>query len=119
MSYANWIVRFTPLASVCVALAISPAEAAAVGSPHATVGTLTVVAQNAGSPDDLAVASDDTIFFSDLNAHRVMRVTSEGKVESISPAMQEPEGMVVLSDGTLVVAEQQDNRRYRLYAGAA
>ncbi len=95
-----------------LAFSINPAKAA--GSPYGTSGTLVIVAQNVGSPDDIAVASDGTIYFSDLNAHRVMRITPDGKAEAVSPALPEPEGLIVLPDGTLIVAEQQDNRLYRL-----
>src|SRR5258708_11635370 len=67
MKSANWIVRLAPLAVMCGALAISPAEAA--GAPFATSGTLTVVVQDAGNPDDIAVAPDNTIYLRDFNAH--------------------------------------------------
>src|SRR5579859_7999065 len=113
MKSAIWITLVVIVNIVLnVAFAISPANAA--GAPYGTAGTLIVVAQNVGSPDDVAVAPDNTIYFSDLNAHRVMRVTPDGKAEAVSPALPEPEGIVVLGDGTLIVAEQQDNRLYRL-----
>src|SRR5579859_8077004 len=110
-----WMVRLLALATpFLVAMAVSSPEVIAAGGPYATSGALTIIAQNVGSPDDVAVAPDDTIYFSDLNVHRVMRINGAGKAEIVSPALQEPEGIVVLSDGTLIVAEQQDNRLYHL-----
>ncbi|HLY24998.1 MAG TPA: hypothetical protein VKQ72_01585, partial [Aggregatilineales bacterium] len=93
MKLTNWIFRLAPFGSLFAVLAISPAAMTAAGTPYATSGTLTIVAQNAGNPDDVAVAPDDTIYFSDLTLHRVMRVASGGKVEPVSPALQEPEGI--------------------------
>ncbi len=86
----------------------------AAGSPVAAEGTLTVLAQGMGAPDDLALGADGTIYFGDLGVGKVLAVAHGGKVTPISPKMSAPEGIVVLNDGSLIVAEQANNKLYRL-----
>ncbi len=86
----------------------------AAGGPRALRGQLTVIGPGAGSPDDVAVGPDDTIYYSDMTANRVMQLLPDGTSVAASPAIQEPEGIAVLPDGTLVVAEQQSNRLYHV-----
>ena len=86
--------------------------------PRAMRGTLTVIGQGTNSPDDVAVADDGTdngtIYFSDITLGRVMRLNADGKGEIVSPAIREPEGIVPLPDGTLIVVEQATNRLLRV-----
>ncbi len=93
--------------------ALSLASAQAAG-PIAYQGQLTVIGRGAGSPDDLAVGADDTIYFGDMAANRIMRLAANGKVEAVSPVIREPEGIVVLPDGSLIVVEQATNRFYHV-----
>src|SRR5690349_17779650 len=82
--------------------------------PRALRGTLTVLGQGAGSPDDLAVGADDTIYFSDMTVNQVLRLKVGGTSEAVSPTIHEPEGIVVLPDETLIVVEQATNRLYHV-----
>lgn len=71
---------------------------------------LVVLAENLGSPDDLLLAPDDSIYFSDIGDGTIKRLDTDGKVSVIISKLQEPEGMVLLPDGRLVLAEQGKNR---------
>jgi serine/threonine-protein kinase len=85
-----------------------------VNGPRALRGILTVLGQGAGSPDDLAIGADDTIYFGDMTANQVFRLQADGTYEAVSPKIQEPEGIVVLPDETLIVVEQATNRLYHV-----
>jgi sugar lactone lactonase YvrE len=92
---------------------VAPALSAPAG-PVAAIGTLTEIARGMGTPDDVTVGADGTIYFSDLGANGVLALTPDGTVTLVSPRMHEPEGIAVLGDGTLIVAEQGTNKLYRL-----
>lgn len=87
---------------------------ATASGPVALHGTLTVLATGLGSPDDLAVSADDTIYVSDMRVNRVAQLKAEGVLTIVSPAINEPEGIVPWPDGTLIVVEQATNYLYRL-----
>lgn len=99
---------------LCIVLLLTPTISARAEGPVAHQGTLTVIGRGAGSPDDLAVGADDTIYFGDMTANRVMRLDAFGEPEAVSPVIREPEGIVPLPDSTLVVVEQATNRLYRV-----
>jgi sugar lactone lactonase YvrE len=71
-----------------------------------------VLASGFGSPDDLAVdPRDGTIYFGDFGNSAVNRLPPEGGTPvPVATGIQEPEGIVVLDDGRLIVAEQKTNR---------
>lgn len=71
-------------------------------------------------PDDLALAPDGSIYFSDIGDGAVKRVDRNGKVTRVVSGLQEPEGIVFLPDGSILVGEQAKNRvlRYDLYTGS-
>jgi sugar lactone lactonase YvrE len=105
------------LTRLCVLILIVLAVRATAGQasrPVALHGKLSVIGRGVGSPDDLAVAADDTIYFGDMAANRVFRLTARGIPEAISPPIREPEGIVPLPDGALIVVEQATNRLYRV-----
>src|SRR5689334_21543497 len=93
-----------------------PSTANAQNAPTALQGSLTIIGYGAGSPDDLAVGADDTIYFSDLKTNQVLRLRPDGTAEAISPTIRETEGIVQLADGSLIVVEQASNRLYRVNA---
>ncbi len=74
---------------------------------------LIVLAQNLGLPDDLLLAPDQSLYFSDVGDGTVKRLDPDGKVSVIISKLEEPEGMVLLPDGSLVLAEQGKNRLLR------
>lgn len=103
----------TALLGLVAMMLLSHVTTAANG-PVAAEGTLSLVAQGMGAPDDLALGADGTIYVGDLGVGKVLAVTPDGSVTPISPKMQAPEGIVVLDDGTLIVVEQANNKLYHL-----
>lgn len=85
----------------------TPAPLAACHITPADAATLPVLYRG-GSPDDLAVAPDGALWVSDA-ATRVVRVAG-GAVTRTIGGLAEPEGMVPLPGGDVVVAEQGRQR---------
>src|SRR5690242_12485048 len=79
-------------------LCLAPGNFAAAqeSGPYALRGTLTEIGKGAGSPDDVAVAADGSIYFGDMTANKVLRLKADGSYEAISPEIREPEGIVPL-----------------------
>jgi sugar lactone lactonase YvrE len=69
-----------------------------------------VLAENLPGPDDLLLAPDGSIYISDVTDGTVRRLMPDGKLQVVLSGLSEPEGMVLLTDGTLVIAEQGKNR---------
>ncbi len=106
--------RLVRLWIVLLAVLLLPAQIGRAAGPVARQGTLTVIGRGMGSPDDLAVDASDTIYFGDMTVSRVVKLNAKGEPEIVSPIIHEPEGIVPLPDGTLVVVEQATNRLYQL-----
>jgi sugar lactone lactonase YvrE len=70
-------------------------------------------------PDDLAFDVQGRLLFSDYYAGTVSRLNADGSVTVLLRGLAGPEGLVVLSDGTLIIAEQRTNRVLSLAPGAA
>ncbi|HVB09487.1 MAG TPA: hypothetical protein VNM16_03860, partial [Bacillota bacterium] len=84
------------------------AEAAASSRGAATVPV--VLGPGFGQPDDAAVAADGTIYFSDFTGGRIGRLPAGGgDPATVAKGLGDPEGIVVLPDGSLAVAEQANN----------
>jgi sugar lactone lactonase YvrE len=62
--------------------------------------------------------SESVILFSDFYNGTVSRVTLDGKVTVLLSGLAGPEGLVVLPDHTLIIAEQKTNRILTLAPGA-
>jgi sugar lactone lactonase YvrE len=92
----------TPLVSTSPTLpiAVSPAS-----SPR-----LVVLAPNLAEPDDLVLAPDGSIYFSDVGSGTVGRLGAGGEITTILSNLKEPEGMAFLPNGSLIIAEQVTNR---------
>jgi sugar lactone lactonase YvrE len=87
----------------------SAATPAASGVPTPTAlpsYTLRVVAHGFGQPDDLTLDARGHIVFSDLANGSVARVTADGRLVVLTRGLPEPEGLVALPDGTLLIAVQ-------------
>jgi sugar lactone lactonase YvrE len=69
-----------------------------------------MVLQGAGRPDDLAFDREGRLLFSDFYAGTISRINANGSVTVLLRGIAGPEGIVVLSDGTMIVAEQRTNR---------
>jgi streptogramin lyase len=74
---------------------------------------LVVMAQNLPSPDDLLLAFNGSIYISDVQDQTIKEFTQDGKIVPLISGLSEPEGMVWLPDGSLVIAEQGKNRLVR------
>ena len=53
---------------------------------------------------------DGSILFSDVGNGTINQIARDGKVTTLLRGLDEPEGIVVLPDGALIVAEQNKNR---------
>ena len=80
--------------------------------------TAHVVLSGGARPDDLVFDQQGRLLFSDFYNGTVSRVNSDGSVTRILKGLAGPEGLVVLADGTLIIAEQHSNRILSLAPGA-
>jgi sugar lactone lactonase YvrE len=71
-----------------------------------------------GEPDDLALDLDGSVLFSDIANGSIGRVSADGKVTRLLNGLAEPEGIVVLEDGSLIIAEQGTNRLLHFRPGS-
>ena len=72
--------------------------------------TAHTIVQGGYRPDDLIFDTQGRLLFSDFYSGKISRVNTDGTVTTILSGIAGPEGMVVLQDGTLIVAEQRTNR---------
>lgn len=80
----------------------------AVKATH--VPQIVVLAEHLRQPDDLVLAPDGSIYFSDVGEGTIKRLTRAGALQIVLTQLGEPEGMVFLPDGSLLIAEQTTNR---------
>ena len=83
---------------------------------HPTIAAhprIVVLAENLAGLDDLALGPDGSIFVSNVNDGTVKAYTPDGRLTPVVSGISEPEGMVVLPDGSLIIAEQGKNRLVR------
>jgi len=71
-----------------------------------------------GRPDDLAFDRQGHLLFSDFFNGTVSRLNTDGSVTVLVRGVAGPEGIVVLADGTMIIAEQRTNRILTLAPGA-
>jgi len=72
--------------------------------------TSQVLLAGVGRPDDLAFDPQGHLLFSDFYNGTVSRLNANGSVTRIVTGLAGPEGIVVLSNGTMIIAEQRTNR---------
>ena len=70
-----------------------------------------------GRPDDLVFDPQGRLLFSDFYNGTISRINTDGSVTVMLKGIAGPEGMVYLSDGTLIIAEQRTNRILELAPG--
>lgn len=89
-------------------------------SPQVTPNVVEL-AKGFGGPDDLALMADGSILFTDVGNGTVNQIHPNGQVTTVLRGLEEPEGIVVLPDGSLIIAEQKKNRlvHFRSNSGAA
>ena len=63
------------------------------------------IASGLEGPDDLALGGDGSIYVSEVKGGRVIRFAPDGKMTVIVSRLKFPEGLVALSDGSLIIAE--------------
>ena len=72
--------------------------------------TSQVLLAGVGRPDDLAFDPQGHLLFSDFYNGTVSRLNANGSVTVLVTGLAGPEGIVVLSNGTMIIAEQRTNR---------
>ncbi len=115
-----------PTATATPAASITPTSTNTVDrTPVATATTAApqhytahVVLSGGARPDDLVFDQQGRLLFSDFYNGTVSRVNSDGSVTRILSGLAGPEGLVVLADDTLIIAEQRPNRILSLAPGA-
>jgi DNA-binding beta-propeller fold protein YncE len=78
--------------------------------PAVSEGSLPVLAHISGDPDDITAAPSGHLWLSDRNGERILELDTSGKVLHTYFDRNGPEGIVVLDDGKLIVAQQVPNR---------
>lgn len=76
-----------------------------------------VFSRGVGRPDDLAFDLQGRVLFSDFYNGTMSRLNSDGSVTVLLRGLAGPEGLIVLSDGTMIIAEQNTNRILTLAPG--
>src|ERR1700730_13941782 len=93
-----------------VATSPSPAIATLAGCPPTQPErALPVLARLAGDPADVTAAPDGSMWVSDSDLHALVHLSGTGAMLG-RIAVNDPEGTVVLADGTVAVADQAGNR---------
>lgn len=98
----------TPTVSPTPTVSRAPSASIIIASPQ-----LIVLTTQVHEPDDLVLAPDGSLYFSDVGDGTVKRWTREGGVKVVLKGLGEPEGVVFLPDGALIIAEQKKNRLLR------
>ncbi len=80
--------------------------------------TSQILLSGVGRPDDLAFDPQGHLLFSDFYNGTISRLNANGSVTRIVTGLAGPEGLVVLSNGTMIIAEQRTNRILTLAPGA-
>ena len=96
------VALMTACATAAAALAGCPAPVAEAALPS--------ISGVPGTPDDLASAPDGSLWVSEVDDDVIYNVTVSGRILSTIREAGGPEGVVVLPDGRLAVAEQVPNR---------
>ncbi|MGI9057607.1 MAG: Vgb family protein [Ktedonobacteraceae bacterium] len=111
-------VPVTPTAS---ATQIATIAATPTSTPTPTTPqhyTSHVIFKGNARPDDLVFDQQGHLLFSDFYNGTISRVNADQSVTILFRNIAGPEGLVVLSDGTMIIAEQRTNRILALPPGA-
>jgi streptogramin lyase len=69
-----------------------------------------VVHRGSDHPDDIVLDASGALLYSDYTNGTISRLNADGSATVVHQGLSGPEGMVLLPDGTLVVAEEDANR---------
>jgi sugar lactone lactonase YvrE len=110
----------SPRPSVHPPQATSTAALATVvpGDTTPTRYVMHVLLHGSSRPDDLAFDEQGHLLFSDAHNGTVSRLNGDGSVTVLARGLASPEGLAVLHDGTIIIAEQRTNRLLALAPGA-
>jgi sugar lactone lactonase YvrE len=79
--------------------------------------TSQILLSGVGRPDDLAFDQQGHLLYSDFYNGTISRLNTDGSVTRIITGLAGPEGLVVLTNGTMIIAEQHTNRILTLAPG--
>jgi sugar lactone lactonase YvrE len=105
----------TATAMPTVSPTLSPSSTSDMTPTHYTSH---VLLSGVGRPDDLAFDRQGRLLFSDFFNGTISRLNMNGSVTVLLTGVAGPEGIVVLADGTMIIAEQRTNRILTLAPGA-
>src|SRR5258708_230366 len=91
-------------------VSLSPATAKATPGTTPTRYKAHLLLTGRYRPDDLAFDPAGHLVFSDIYHGTVSRLNANGSVTVLVSGLAEPEGLVFLPNGTLIIAEQKTNR---------
>jgi sugar lactone lactonase YvrE len=77
-----------------------------------------IILHGGARPDDLTFDTKGNLLFSDFYNGTISRLNADGSVTVIRRNIAGPEGLVVLANGTMIIAEQRTNRILALAPGA-
>jgi sugar lactone lactonase YvrE len=80
--------------------------------------TAHTILQGGARPDDLVFDTQGQLLFSDFYNGTISRVNADKTATVLVHGIAGPEGLIILSDGTMIIAEQRTNRILSLAAGA-
>jgi sugar lactone lactonase YvrE len=103
----------TPAATITVTP--TPGSSNAAAPQHFTSH---VILQGVGRPDDLVFDRQGNVLFSDFYNGTISRVNKNGTATVLQRGLAGPEGLIVLANGTMIIAEQHTNRILTLAPGA-
>jgi sugar lactone lactonase YvrE len=106
----------TPKASVSPTA--TPPAPTSTPRPAPAHFTTKLLLQGSARPDDLAFDLQGNILFSDFYAGTVSRLNADGSVTVLLRNIAGPEGIVMLADGTMILAEQKTNRILTIAPGS-
>lgn len=87
---------------------------------HTSTGRYTArtILRGVGRPDDLIFDRSGRLLFSDAYNGTISRINTNGTVTVLVRGLLKPEGLAMLANGTLLIAEQQTNRILALAPGS-
>ena len=107
---AHPVSTVTPTPGHRVVRTVSPTKTLAPSGTPTTRYTSRLVLSGTSRPDDLAFDPAGHLVFSDVFRGTVNRLNANGSVTVLASGLANPEGLVFLPNGTLIIAEQQTNR---------
>lgn len=74
------------------------------------VGATVTLADGLGNPDDLTVAPDGSVLYTDLASNTVGQILADGTRRTLISGLNVPEGLAVTGPSTLLLADQGTDR---------